>query len=58
MVDYVAIRKDRGNGGKGEGCATFIKKDVPHRVFGLGQDQKYAVVEVWFERKELVVINY
>lgn len=57
LYDYVAVRCDRGNGGGG-GCATFIKKGIPYKVLGIGQEQEYVVIEVWSERRKIVVINY
>lgn len=57
LYDYISVRRDRDqeNGG---GCATFIKRGVPYRVMGIGKDQEYVVVEVWAEKKKLVIIHF
>lgn len=54
---FIVIRRDREQGSVG-GCATFVSKGVPYRVLGTGKEQEYVVVEVWAEKKRIVVINY
>lgn len=44
--------------GAGGGCITFVKEGVPYTVVGIGREEKYVVVKVEAERKELVIVNY
>lgn len=57
LNNYVVIRRDREQR-SGGGCATFIRKGVPYRVLGTGKEQEYVVVEVWADKKKIVIINY
>lgn len=43
---FFAIRCDSVDG-SGRGFTTFVRKDVPFRELGVGQDQKYVSVEIW-----------
>lgn len=36
----------------------FIREGVPYRVLGTGKEQEYVVVEVWADKKKIVIINY
>ncbi|KAG5832008.1 hypothetical protein ANANG_G00286560 [Anguilla anguilla] len=54
---YVAIRQDRKDGAGG-GCVTFVKEGIPYRNIDIGNELECVVIEVWAERKNLVVINF
>ncbi len=54
---YTMIRRDRNQGG-GEGCATFVKQNIPYKIPERGADQEYVVVEVWEREERVVIINY
>ena len=54
---YVAIRRERKDGAGGR-CATLVKEGIPYRTIGIGTKLECVVIEVWAERKNLVVINF
>ena len=58
LYGYMGVRRDREEGGRGGGCVTFIKQGVPFRVLEVGVELECIVVEVWEERREVVVINF
>lgn len=54
---YVAVRRDRVDG-RGGGCVTFVKEGLPYRTAWIGTEMEHVVIEVWAERRKLVVVNF
>lgn len=54
---YMAVRQNRVDG-TGGGCVPSVKEDIPCRTIGVGKEMEYVVIEVWAERKNLVLINF
>lgn len=57
LYGYVAVRRDRGEGGGG-GCVTFIKQGISYRIIEVGGEQEYVVVKVWIKEKVVVIVNF